>query len=317
MTSVLDNTQVYPHSIAFELLMANPDLLNDPKLINYLSTKLDPMPQIFIDLLLSNNSVETSRTIMEKTLATKRIAQIAKVSEALWAMMDYSEADTFTEFDYEVVIGQIGTLNSEMSAVEMLLDRGLLNEALDRSEAIPEVVKFGKGEEEEYAVFMDWINFRIQMLNSNRDWNTLNSSDIAALNGFLSQFDTYAGSQAMEVLNTYKNFDYFIPPAYGQDGVQRQLTLAATDIKEKFIDVYPNPADCVVNLKFMEPLSTQELCTLLIIDASGREVFKQQVNTGFSQQTICTEHWAEGLYVFKLAVPNSKLEFNGKFEVVH
>ena len=317
MTSVLDNTQVYPHSIAFELLMANPDLLNDPKLINYLSTKSDPMPQIFIDLLLPNNSVETSRTIMEKTLATKRIAQIAKVSEALWAMMDYSEDDTFTEFNYEVVIGQIGTLNSEMSTVEMLLDRGLLNEALDRAEAIPEVVKFGKGEEEEYAVFMDWINFRMQILNSNRDWSTLSTSDIAALNGFLTQFDTYAGSQAMEVFNAYKNFDYFIPPAYGQDGVQRQLTLGATDIKEQFIDVYPNPADCVVNLKFMETLSTQELCTLLIIDASGREVFKQQVNTGFSQQTICTEHWAEGLYVFKLAVPNSKLEFNGKFEVVH
>jgi hypothetical protein len=254
---------------------------------------------------------------MEKTLATKRIAQIAKVSEALWAMMDCSQDDTFTEFDFEVVIGQIGTLNSEMSAVEMLLNRGLLDEALNRAEAIPEVVKFGKGEEEEYAVFVGWINFRIQMLNSNRDWNTLNSSDIAVLSGFLNQFDTYAGSQAMEVLNTYKNSDYFIPPAYGQDGLQRQLAVAASEINEQFIDVYPNPADCVVNLKFMETLSSQELCTLLIIDASGREVFKQQVNTGLPQQTICTEHWAEGLYVFKLAVPNSKLEFNGKFEVVH
>ncbi len=317
MTSVLDNTQVYPHSIAFELLMANPDLLNDPKLINYLSTKSDPMPQIFIDLLLSNNSEETSRTIMEKTLASKRIAQITKISEALWAMMDYSEDNTFNEADFEDVIGEIGTLNAEMAAVELLINRGETPEALYRAEAIPEVVIFGKGEQEEYEVFMDWINFRIQMLNSNRDWSSLNSSDIGILNGFITQFDTYAGTQAMEVLNAYKNFDYFIPPAYGQNGVQRRLTVAATDINEQFIHVYPNPADYAVTLKFMEILPSQELSNLIITDASGREVYKQQVNTGLPQHTICTEHWAEGLYVFKLVIPNSPLEFNGKFEVVH
>lgn len=317
MTSVLDNTQVYPHSIAFELLMANPDLLNDPKLINYLSTKSDPMPQIFIDLLLANNSEETSRTIMEKTLASKRISQITKISEALWAMMDYSEDNTFTESDFEDVIGEIGTLNAEMAAIEILINRGEITEALYRAEAIPEVVKFGKGEQEEYDIFMDWINFRIQLLNSNRDWTSLNSSDIIVLNGFLSQFDTYAGTQAMEVLNTYKNFDYFIPPAYGQDGVQRRLTVAATDINEQLIHVYPNPANYAVTLKFMQILASQELSNLIITDASGREVFKQQVNTGLPQHTICTEHWAEGLYVFKLVIPNSPLEFNGKFEVVH
>jgi hypothetical protein len=317
MISVLDNTQVYPHAIAFELLMANPDLLKDPKLVTYLSTKSDPMPQYLIDLLLTYAAGETSRSDMEKELATKRTGHITKVSEALWAMMDYYEDDTYTEASFETVIGDIGTLNAEMAMVEMLLNKGELNAATIRAEGIPTVVRFGKGEGEEYEAFMDWITLRKDMMNANRDWNTMNSSDIDALQELLLQFDTYAATQAMSVLNEFAGSDYFIPPAYGASGLVKRANLNVDEISANMLHVYPNPVDYMVTIELKEALPTQEMCTLVITDVMGREVYNEQVNPALKQFLINANDWAAGLYAFKIVVPNSPMELNGKFDVVH
>jgi hypothetical protein len=44
---------------------------------------------------------------------------------------------------------------------------------------------------------------------------------------------------------------------------------------------------------------------------------QQQVNPQLRQILIDTADWATGLYVFKIVIPNSNLELNGKFDVVH
>jgi hypothetical protein len=260
---------------------------------------------------------ETSRSAMEKELATKRTGHITKVSEALWAMMDYYEDDSYTEASFETVIGDIGTLNAEMAMVEMLLNKGELNAATIRAEAIPTVVRFGKGEGEEYEAFMDWITLRKDMMNANRDWNTMNSSDIDALQELLLQFDTYAATQAMSVLNEFAGADYFIPPAYGASGLVKRANLNVDEISANMLHVYPNPADYMVTIELKEALPTQEMCTLVITDVMGREVYNEQVNPALKQFLINANDWAAGLYAFKIVVPNSPMELNGKFDVVH
>ena len=170
---------------------------------------------------------------------------------------------------------------------------------------------------EGYEAFMDWITLRKEMMNANRDWNTMNASDIAELEALLVHFDTYAASQAMEVLNVYTGTDYFIPPAYGQNGIVKRQALSSSEINEQLIEVYPNPADYMVTLQLKETLPTREMCTLLISDAMGREVHRQQVNPALQQFVINTQDWAAGLYAFKIVVPHSPIEINGKFDVAH
>jgi hypothetical protein len=317
MVSVLDNTQVYPHAIAFEILMANPDLLNDPKMVTYLTIKADPMPQYLIDLLLAYSVGESVRGEMEKQLAIKRTGHITKVSEALWAMMDYNEDDTYTETDFESVIGGIGTLNTEMAIVEMLLDKGDINNANSRAMDIPNVVRFGMGEADEYAAFMAWMTIRKDLIAENRDWSDMNSADVTALERLLGQFDTYAALQAMQILNEFSDDHYFIPPAYGSNGIIKRARVNAAEISASVLKIYPNPADFLVTIELKEALPTSELCSLMITDVMGRAVYSQQINPAMKQFLIDTKDWAVGLYAFKIVIPNSIVEINGKFNVVH
>lgn len=317
LISVLDNTQVYPHAIAFELLMANPDIMKDPKLVTYLRTKSDPMPQYLIDLLLTHETGGTTRSLMEKELALKRTDHITKVSEALWAMMDYYEEDTYTETSIETVIGGIGTLNAEMATVEMMFNRGELMAATNRAETIPSRVHFSKGEKLEYEAYMNWITLRKDMIIANREWDSLNSNDRAALESMLLYFDTYAASQAMEVLNAFTETDYFVPPAFGQKGSLKQQMLTSSEINEQLIEVYPNPANYIVTFELKEFIPTVEMCTLIITDVMGREIHNQQVNPGLKQFLIEVADWPTGLYAFSIVAPNSLIQLNGKFDVVH
>jgi hypothetical protein len=66
-----------------------------------------------------------------------------------------------------------------------------------------------------------------------------------------------------------------------------------------------------------EPLPTIEMCTLIITDVMGREIYNQQINPAIKQFLIDTKDWVVGLYAFKIVVPNSPIELNGKFDVVH
>jgi hypothetical protein len=317
MISVLDNTPVYPHAIAFELLMANPDLLNDPRMVDYLSLKADPMPQYLIDLLLAFVAGGTSRTSMEKELASKRTSHITKVSEALWAMMDYHEDDTYTETDFENVIEGIGTLNTEMVYAEMLLERGDFTGAISRANNIPSVIPLGKGELHEYNLFMDWLNMRIALMSSGKDWENLSSSALNLLTTFTADFDTYAAADAMSVLNDLESTDYFIPPAYGRNGITKRSKVKTSEISSAWLNVYPNPADYLLTISLREALPTQEMPTLFITDVLGKTVHQQQVNPQLRQIMVDTGDWPVGLYVFKIVIPNSNLELNGKFDVVH
>jgi hypothetical protein len=121
----------------------------------------------------------------------------------------------------------------------------------------------------------------------------------------------------MSVLNEYTDANYFIPPAYGKQGLKKRAIADAADISANMVRAYPNPADYMVTLQLLQQLPTTEVCTLIIADIMGREVHNQQVNPAQIQFVINTKTWAVGLYTYKILVPNSLIELNGKIDVVH
>lgn len=71
-------------------------------------------------------------------------------------------------------------------------------------------------------------------------------------------------------------------------------TITATETNPKTENpfrVFPNPASDAVQVQFAD----QQVCTLFVYDANGKEILKQ-VFTGNAQ--ISTQHWAAGLYTF-------------------
>ena len=121
----------------------------------------------------------------------------------------------------------------------------------------------------------------------------------------------------MDILNAHSPTDYFIPPAYGRDGVLKRSVQERAAINDQLVKVFPNPADYLVTIELQEMLPTQESCTLVITDAKGLEIQRKLLNPSERQFVINTEQWPTGFYAFNLIIPNSTIEINGKFEVVH
>lgn len=316
MMSVLGNTAVYPHAIAFEILLANPDLLEDPKLITYLGAKTDPMPQFMIDLLLENNTGTTSRKAMENTLGVKRTQYYKYVSEALWAMSDYDDG-TYEKADFDAIFESVHSLNTEMFVVDNLLNDGLVTEATDRLAAIPTVVPFGRGETTEYAAFQTWVSLRQDMIANGRTWETMNAGDISSLETLMEAFDTYAAVQAMSVLNEYTETNYFVPPALGRAPMPKMARISVEELTQQLLEIYPNPADYLTTIGLKQPIPTTQICQLMVVDLLGKVVLDTTFNPLLRQVQVNTKDWAEGLYTFKIVLPNSSMQLNGKFEVLH
>lgn len=58
--------------------------------------------------------------------------------------------------------------------------------------------------------------------------------------------------------------------------------------------IYPNPAQDFINLKFNEAFNQNT--KLIVLDISGREVFKTQVPLNTEQFQLSTAEWKAGLY---------------------
>ncbi len=314
LKAMLDNTTTYPHAIAFEILLANPDEAKKQKMILYLSQKADPMPQEMIAILELMLSPTTTRTEMQKQLAIKTSTYTSSFSEALFAMLDYEEGE-YSDADYMALYDKIKSLNSEYIIVEHLLDEHNILAAQNRLADIPDVINFDRKDEDDYDVFTEWIAFRISLLSSGRDWTSLNSTDIAELDRISGYFDTYAGILAISILNDWNGSNYFVPPGHGAQST-RSLSRSNSELTQ-FVDVYPNPANFITTIKLKETLPTSIVNELVIDDLLGKEIIRLKINPEMRMYTLNTKGWPSGMYIYHILTPNYALDIHGKFEVQH
>lgn len=276
--TLLDETTTYPHAMAFEIIAANPELLNDPKLIAYLSEKSDPMPQYMIDLLLLYGGQSTERSGMEKTMGEKRTQHISKVSEALWGMMDY-EDDTYTTDDYRDILSEMRVLNSEFFLINELLGDGDVNAAMERLQNIPQIVPLRREELVEYNSFVEWAQWWKNILLSGRDLENLTDSDLQSLVNIAVDFDTFASSLAISLLNEGKSIPIFTPPALGRSSNQyKSSKIATSSIQTETLSlaVYPNPASHLVQIKLGQSEFLESSFSLRIFDLTGKVIYTDE-----------------------------------------
>jgi hypothetical protein len=121
----------------------------------------------------------------------------------------------------------------------------------------------------------------------------------------------------MSVLNEYTDANYFIPPAYGKQGLQKRHILTSDELSKQFVEVYPNPSDYMTTIQLLNDLPTEELCMLQVTDIMGKVIMKQLINPELRTYQIDTRTWSSGLYIFSITLPDSTIEVNGKIEVQH
>src|SRR5690606_1942176 len=93
----------------------------------------------------------------------------------------------------------------------------------------------------------------------------------------------------------------------GYDTITIRYWNEATSVKDvkaaEKISIFPNPAGSVINVVSEE----KKMKSISVIDASGKIIWEQQVNTKTIQ--LSSEYWAAGIYNIEIRLSDKTLNF--------
>jgi hypothetical protein len=147
-----------------------------------------------------------------------------------------------------------------------------------------------------------------------RLWDELVVNEVEELRDIADYFWTFAGREAMNMLNAYYDENYFIPPALSSLWTPRSMTANPLPAIRDEVLVFPNPANQMVNVQLN--LKAGNVPTkLYIYTPSGNLVYQEQLNFTKQQLTLNTSLWAAGIYQWSLETTNET--FKGKLTITH
>ena len=290
---VADKTLVFPHPIALEIFLANPDVLRDNRFIKHLQTKADPMPEYMIDLLLASRDQATFRTMLENNLGKHRSIYMEAAGKVLRTHLQDENYD-ITLFPNE--LKTLKTFNTELLVVEDYLQHNNNTEARHRYDEIPATCEFTRYEMAEWEAFGLWLDVRESMVLYGKEYDALSTAEVSTLTNLAEiHWNSYAGRYAQEILNEYYAGDYEIEPMVSMgSGNPKSLHISPNDVKS-LMNVYPNPTSdyLIVQLSLSTFIGRHQL---VIADATGKQVYQAAITNAQQQLAIDVQQWSSGTY---------------------
>lgn len=308
LKAVATNTITFPHPVALEIFIANPDVLRKASFIEYLKTKPDPMPQYMIDLLLASRDQSTLRTMIHRNLMTANAvkSQYNALFNRIWRR-DYSlniasiqsSKDLRTARDYYAII------DSKLAA-------GSFVEAEDLYLIMPDSVDMTGRDLSNYDSYIDWIDLQIDQ-DDWKDAEHITAAEWTALEDLAStQWMYRSGQNALAFLMKHTDYHHIIP-AVRNHIIQRSERMDS-GAEDSELKVYPNPASQLLNVE-LPP--SQGAFTLEIMDITGKVVLALPSSTSTKFHTLDVSHLKSGMYFIRAFDTSNNEQSHVRFEIIH
>ncbi len=314
LTEVADNTTVFPHPVALEIFMANPDVLNDKVLLDHLSQKVNPMPEYMIDILRNSSNQITSRTILEDELRTKQSTYLDAAQKIFRARLGDG---TFTIEEQLEELKQWKNLPTEYQIIEYYMEIGDHETALERYSLIPEICDLNREGNRDYELFYEWLNLRRAIYDDDQYMDSLPSAFVEQLQLLADSYPySYAGVKAMLVMNEYYGGEYEQEPFVPLDApTPKSLRKKVTDVEMQLMQVYPDPAKDMTTIQMALPSEIFEPGKIRISDLTGKQIIELSVLHFNQIFTLNLSDRDSGVYNVSLYT-GGKLICNKKLNVV-
>jgi hypothetical protein len=163
----------------------------------------------------------------------------------------------------------------------------------------------------EYDAYELYLNLRYDMNVSGNTWQTITSDQLNTLCDVSAAFTTWAGVQAVGILNAHFTKNHIIPPAFKNEWNIRSLELQNSS-SQSMVITYPNPADESINLEIKIPFIE---ASFVIYDSMNRLIYEGTASSSNSPVSINTRNWESGIYYYLFTIDHQRL--SGKFEIIH
>jgi len=148
------------------------------------------------------------------------------------------------------------------------------------------------------------------------DFDNLQQSQVEKLTMIAdNHWNSYAGRNAMEILNLYYDGQYDIDPMINSGAKNSKRSGAITTQTLTVLRVYPNPASDYVLVEVSQEFSKPGQA-VVVVDGNGKQVYQKSLQNASQQLKIEVGQWAAGNYQISL-LQNDRVIESTNLHVVH
>jgi len=313
------NKNLLPHGMLLEVLVSNPDALQDGTVINHVKCCIaDPMPQYMIDILYASRNLQTARTIIERNLSNLRHRMAARHRVVLQDILTDTVAthpDTIVD-----LLADLRHKEGRYMLITEYLNRGDYAAARTEMDSLQSQIQLGGKGTIEVNKMRQFTTFLENIDAQGKNFAQLDTAEISFLIDLANTKNSgTAGARAENILCFF--YDICSPPPSSpksNDNAPRKpkptyQELVQAQNKVKFS---PNPADEFIQLEY-NLLFSKKNTEMHVYDQLGRKVtsYTLGLNTQ-GVEVLDTRKLTQGVYIVEI-VQEGKQVFSDKFIVQH
>jgi hypothetical protein len=296
---------VFPESVLFEILSANPDELKNGDMISFLENKEQPLPEYMINLLKQIAGGVTYKTILKRQLADFH----AKKSKAAQDIIRSILSDSVMNMQlYRNWLDNLGGLGADKQIVASYIQEGDFASAQTLLDLIPSLYGLSGERLEQYNDYKSLTEFQMGIAQQNRDIIELDSLEIDFLVDLAENHNGTAKVVARGILSFGYGYNYCdCLPSDSSSLKSSAIDFDKPTIETGFgISAKPNPADSWVAFNYKLPAFVDN-AIITVTDVDCRKIITFSVSDRQGQQLWDTRNIKSGIYIITIETGNFKI----------
>lgn len=297
LTATADRDDVFPASVLFEVMCANPDELKRDTLISYLENKDNPLPTAMTATLRQIAAGTTVRTALMAELSKHGHDFTQSAGDLVRSILADSVANPD---ELRLWLGGIECLAADRMTVASFLQEGDFGNALALAGALPDLYGLQGDDLEDHEGYMQLIALYQDLGDSNRNMAEMTEDEVALVEGIAESGKGRSRAMAEVLLegisgNETPRIGCPEMPQTGRGGKTMATDTSLNETLGFLVSANPNPATTWVAVDYSLP-DTAEKAALALTNAMGVTVLSAELNGRQGQKVFDLRDVASGVY---------------------
>lgn len=298
----IEREDVITNSMLRDVMIANPHTAKSHEILNFIETRIDPMPEYMVDEIMEGQFVQSEREQKEAICNLNKRAYTYGLNRQLALLLSdslISKADSVIK-----LLNWDGTFYSLLKKSWVQFENGNASLALTSLEELDSInlTNNQRIELNSQLGFMQWVI----------ENPIFDSTQRGIWENFCNNVSHKVSSSALGMLLASGVSDYHEPySVIDLTKVSDPIEIKGKGQVEKYLIVTPNPAKDYITVKYAVDNTSS---SLIIFNEEGRLILKERIGNQKDEVTINTITFNPGIYLMVLMQENGPIE-SSKFVI--
>lgn len=298
-----DRTDVFPESVLFEILAANPDELKEDTLISYLKNKEKPLPEYMVNILKQVAGGTTYKTVLQQQMADYKHTYSRAANNIIQSILN----DTVINYtDLRNWLDNLGGISSDRQIITTYIAENNYTDALALANMHPQLYSLQGQGLTEHNDYMDMLELYSELYLDGRNTFQMDSTEKAFVEYIADNGNGIARTMAVGIMEgVYGLTDYIDCPQI--DGTQKSAGVEADIITPEMmgkayglsVTAIPNPATTWTAFDYTLPGENTK-AEITITNTQGTVIKTMEATGNRGQKTLDTSNLPAGVYVYTI-----------------